>query len=49
MEHDIEAGHALKHNEAGDSISVPVTPYSIETVNIGYAVPSADKAAAVQP
>ncbi len=37
QEHDIEAGHALGHTAAGDTISVPVTPYSIETVNVGYA------------
>jgi alpha-mannosidase len=43
QEHDIEAGHALQHTAEGDAINVPVTPYSIETVDIGYAPPS-DKA-----
>jgi alpha-mannosidase len=45
MEHDIEAGHALQHAAAGDEITVPVTPYSIETVNIAYPTPDAQEAA----
>jgi alpha-mannosidase len=42
QEHDIEAGHALQHTADGDAISVPVTPYSIETVDIGYAPASGE-------
>jgi len=43
QEHDTAAGHALEHTAAGDSISIPVTPYSIETVNIGYTVAAGNR------